>query len=142
MKQPKHIEHSGIVSHVGRNYVSVTVEVNEACGSCASRKACAMGKNENRDITIYTDEAQNYTVGENVTVLAQKRVGIMAVVLCYVVPLIVLMMALILTISLGGSEGVAAMAALLCTAIYYVGLGLFHKRIAKRVTFTITKKDR
>ena len=142
MKQPKHIEHSGIVSHVGRNYVRVTVEVNEACGSCASRKACAMGKSENREIAIYTDEAQNYTVGENVTVLAQKRVGIMAVVLCYVVPLIVLMMALILTISFGASEGVASMAALLCTAIYYIGLGLFHKRIAKRVTFTITKKDR
>ena len=142
MKQPKHIEHSGIVSHVGKGCVSVTVEVNEACGSCASRKACAMGKSENRDITIYTDQAQNYTVGESVTVMARERVGIMAVVLCYVVPLIVLMAALILTISLGGSEGAAAMAALLCTAIYYVGLGLFHKRIAKRVTFTITKKDR
>ena len=142
MKQPKHIEHSGIVSHVGKGCVSVTVEVNEACGSCASRKACAMGKSENREITIYTDEAQSYTIGESVTVMARERVGIMAVVLCYAVPLLVLMASLILTISLGSSEGVAAMTALLCTAIYYTALGLFHKRISKRVTFTITKKDR
>ena len=142
MKQPKHIEHSGIVSHVGKDCVSVTVEVNEACGGCASRKACAMGKSDTREITIYTNEAHCYTIGESVTVMAREKVGIMAVILCYVVPLVVLMASLILTISLGGSEGAAAMAALLCTALYYVGLGLFHKRIAKRVTFTITKKDR
>ena len=71
---------------------------------------------------------------------ARQKTGIMAVVLCYAVPLLVLMAALVATILMGASEGVAAISALSATAIYYAVLGLFHKRIAAKVTFTITKR--
>ena len=137
MKHPSQIEHKGTVALVGRNFVRVDIEVMEACGSCVSRKACAMGQGTTREIMVYTDEAQRYSIGEVVNVSAKQTVGLTAVLLCYVVPLVILVSALALPISLGVSEGIAALLSLTVTALYYFVLWLFRNRIAKRVVFTI-----
>lgn len=137
VKHPSQIEHKGMVALVGRNFVRVDIEVMEACGSCASRKACAMGQGTTREIMVYTDEAQRYSIGEVVNVSAKQTVGLTAVLLCYVVPLVILVSALALPISLGVSEGIAALLSLTVTALYYFVLWFFCNRIAKRVVFTI-----
>ena len=140
MKHPSQIEHKGTVALVGRNFVRVDIEVMEACGSCASRKACAMGQGTTREIMVYTDEAQRYSIGEVVNVSAKQTVGLTAVLLCYVVPLVILVSALALPISLGLSEGIAALLSLTVAALYYFVLWFFRNRIAKRVVFTIQAK--
>ena len=140
VKHPSQIEHKGTVALVGRNFVRVDIEVMEACGSCASRKACAMGQGTTREIMVYTDEAQRYSIGEVVNVSAKQTVGLTAVLLCYVVPLVILVSALALPISLGLSEGIAALLSLTVAALYYFVLWFFRNRIAKRVVFTIQAK--
>ncbi len=139
MKQPNQIEHKGRVALVGRNFVRVDIEVMEACGSCASRKACAMGSSEVREVMIYTDEASAYSIGEVVNISAKQSLGIMAVVLCYVAPLVLLVGALALAVSLGCSEGVAALTSLGVTALYFLLLAFLRKRISRKVVFTINK---
>ena len=139
MKQPNQIEHKGTVALVGRNFVRVDIEVMEACGSCASRKACAMGQGTTREIMVYTDDAQNYSVGEVVNVSARQSLGLIAVLFCYVVPLVVLVGALAAAISLGCSEGVAALISLGATALYFLLLAFLRKRISRKVVFTINK---
>ena len=139
VKNPEQIEHKGVVRSVEEGIVRVAIEVNEACGSCASRKACAMGSSERREITIYANDAESYYVGEVVNVGARRSLGAMAVVLCYVVPLVVLIAAIIIANLLGCSDGVAAVAALASSALYYAVLALFRDKISKKVTFTINK---
>lgn len=139
MKQPNQIEHKGTVALVGRNFVRVDIEVMEACGSCASRKACAMGQGTTREIMVYTDDAQNYSIGEVVNVTARQSLGLIAVLFCYVVPLVVLVGALAAAISLGCSEGVAALISLGATALYFLLLAFLRKCISRRVVFTINK---
>ncbi len=139
MKHPSQIEHEGTVALVGRNFVCVNIEVMEACGSCASRKACAMGQGTTREIMVYTDEASTYSIGEEVKVSAKQSLGVMAVLLCYVVPLIVLVAVLAVAVSLGITEGVAALISLVITAAYYAILALMKDKISRRVTFTISK---
>ena len=139
MAQAEQIEHKGRVLSIGEGVVRVAIEVNEACGSCASRKACAMGQGTTREIVVYTDNAEQYSVGEVVNVMARQSAGVMAVVLCYAVPLVVLVTALVLAVAVGISDGVAAIISLGVTAVYYLVLGLFHKRISKKIVFTINK---
>ena len=139
MKQPEQIEHKGVVRSVEEGIVRVDIEVNEACGSCASRKACAMGSSEKREIVIYTNDAESYSVGEVVNVGARRSLGAVAVVLCYIVPLVVLIAAIIIANLLGCSDGVAAVVALASSALYYALLALFRKRIARKVVFTLVK---
>ena len=139
MKQPHQIEHKGTVALVGRNFVRVDIEVMEACGSCASRKACAMGQGTTREIMVYTNEASTYSIGEVVNVLAKQSLGVVAVLLCYVVPLVVLVAALAVAVSLGVTEGFSALISLAVTAIYYAILALMRDKISKKVNFTINK---
>ena len=131
--------HKGVVSSVEDGVVRVAIEVNEACGSCASRKACSMGSSEKREIVVYTAESANFSVGEAVQVGAKQSLGVVAVVLCYIVPLVVLVGALAVAVNLNCSEGVAALISLGSTALYYAILYLFRNRISKKVIFTIDK---
>ena len=117
----------------------VDIEVNEACGSCASRKACAMGSSEKREIVIYTDGSNSYSVGEVVNVGARRSLGAVAVVLCYIAPLVVLIVAIIVANLLGCSDGISAIVALVASALYYALLASFRDKISKKVTFTINK---
>ena len=117
----------------------VAIEVSEACGSCASRKVCAMGSSEKREIAIHTDKAASYSVGEAVQVGAKQSLGIVAVVLCYIVPLVVLVGTLVAAVTLNCSEGIAALISLGSIALYYAILYLFRNCISKKVIFTIDK---
>ena len=128
-----------MVLSVEEGVVRVAIEVNEACGGCSARKSCAMGQSAKREIEVRTAEASHYSVGECVKVGARQSLGITAVVLCYVVPLVVLVATLALVVSKGVPEGVAALVSLGATALYYVGLYLFRNRISKRITFTINR---
>ena len=139
MKQPEQIEHKGVVRSVEEGRVCVVIEVNEACGSCASRKACAMGSSEKREIVVRVADASNYAVGELVRVGAMQSLGVVAVLLCYVAPLVVLVGTLAIAISLNCSEGVAALISLGATALYYAILYLFRNKISRKVIFTIDK---
>jgi positive regulator of sigma E activity len=139
VKQAEQIEHKGRVALVGSNFVRVDIEVMEACGSCASRKACAMGQGTTREIMVYTDDAQNYSIGEVVSVSARQTMGLIAVLLCYVVPLVVLVATLVVAILLGLSEGLSAIISLGVTALYYGVLWLFQNHLSRKVVFTINK---
>ena len=139
MKQPEQIEHKGVVLSVGEDMVRVAIEVNEACGGCSARKSCAMGQSAKREIDVRTAEASRYSAGELVRVGAKQSLGIAAVVLCYVVPLVVLVAALVSAVVASMPEGAAALASIGATALYYVALYLFRNRISKKITFTINK---
>ena len=139
MKKAEQIEHKGTVALVGRNFVRVDIEVMEACGSCASRQACAMGQGTTREIMVYTDEAQRYSIGEVVNISAHQRIGLVAVLLCYILPLGVLVAILVAMTLLGYSEGIAATTSLCSVAIYYGVLAIFRDKIASKVVFTINK---
>ena len=139
MKQPSQIEHKGTVASVERNVVRVDIEVMEACGSCASRKACAMGQGTTREILVYAEDVGSYSVGEVVRVAARQSMGVMAVVLCYVLPLVVLVAVLAIAVLSGLSEGLSAIVTLCFLVLYYAVLALFRNKIASKVVFTINK---
>ena len=117
----------------------VAIEVSEACGGCSARKSCAMGQTSKREIEVLTAGALSYSVGEVVKVGAKQSLGIVAVILCYLVPLVVMVAALAIAISVGIDEGVAAIISLGVTALYYVALALLKDRISKKIIFTINK---
>ena len=140
VKRAEEIEHKGTVALVGQNFVRVDIIVNEACGSCAARKSCAMGSSEKREITIFTPDAAQYSVGEEVEVQAKRTIGVMAVLLCYVVPLSVLLGALVVSELCGIADGISALVALGAMALYFGVLAMLRTHISRKVTFQIIKK--
>jgi sigma-E factor negative regulatory protein RseC len=139
VRQPEQIEHKGVVLSVEEGIVRVTIEVNEACGGCSARRSCAMGQTTKREIEVATSEALCYSVGECVKVGAKQSLGVVAVLLCYVAPLFVLLLTMIIAQLLGCSDGISAIVGLGSQALYFVVLALFKERLSKKVIFTINK---
>ena len=139
MKHPEQIEHKGVVLAIEGEVVRVAIEVSEACGGCSARKSCAMGQTAKREIEVCMTDASSYAVGELVKVGAKQSLGVMAVVLCYVMPLVVLVAALAVAVAVGISEGLSALLSLGVTALYYALLALLKDKISKKITFTINK---
>ena len=136
---PKQIEHKGVVLSVEEGLVRVAIEVGEACGACSARKSCAMGQTSKREIEVATSEAENYSVGEVVNVGAKQSLGVVAVLLCYVAPLVVLLVAIVASQLLGYSDGISALVGLATQVLYFGLLALFRERISQKVIFTINK---
>lgn len=139
---------SNIITHIGRvtevepRAVVVAVEVDEACSRCSAKSACAMGNNsESRFVRIELSSDHQYTVGDMVEVAIRRSTGLVAILLCYVVPLFLLIAVLVGVLSFGGGEGVAALSALSATAVYYAGLALTHRHISKKIIFTIKNRE-
>ena len=81
-----------------------------------------------------------YQVGEEVLVVMKKTLGLRAVWISYVIPLIILMILLLSLPYLNFSELGAGLMAILGISLYYVGVFLFKDRLAKEFTFAIEKK--
>ena len=142
MQAAQEIKHSGRVVSVEENHVTVAVTVDEACASCASRKACSLGTaSDERRIVVTTPNAARYSVGERVEVATRKSVGMVAVALCYALPLVILVATLAACVALGAEQIVAAVASLAAVAVYYAGLWALRNRISGKISFTISKID-
>jgi sigma-E factor negative regulatory protein RseC len=82
-----------------------------------------------------------YEVGEQVKVLVARHLGLKAVALGYVYPLLVLMGVLILSISLGMDELKAALLSLMSLLPYYLVLFLRRRHMERTFTFSIQKNQ-
>lgn len=134
------IRHQGVVLSAFRGTVTVAVESSEACGGCASKSACSLGVQSNtRNILVYTPDFQSYSVGESVIVSAKTSLGLMAVLLCYALPAVVLVGALAAMVTCGLGEGLSALLSLAAVALYYGVLWLFRDKMARKVSFSIEK---
>lgn len=139
MAKSEHIEHQGRIESIDANLVRVRIVSNSACGTCAARKACGMSESTEKIIDVVTLSASEFSVGEEVVVSIRRKVGLWAVAMAYVAPLIVLVVVLIAASMFGLDEGVAAVGAMGGVAIYYLLLWLFGGRISEKVSFTIYK---
>ncbi len=139
MVNPEHIEHIGRVESLDVNLVRVKIVSNSACSTCAARKACGMSESEEKIVEVATRSAADFAVGEEVMVAVRRKVGLWAVAVAYVAPLVLLVTILIVASVFGFGEGIAAFGALGGVAIYYLLLWLFGNRISEKVSFTIYK---
>ncbi len=134
------IEHSGIVERVEQDEVVVKILSKSACGSCAARQACGMSESQEKIVSVRTENAQDYAVGDEVKVGVYRNAASRAVLIAYVGGLVVLVGILALCSMIEGvSDGMSALSAIAGVALYYVAIWLLRKKIDKTIHFTITK---
>lgn len=137
----KIMEHEAVVVEVIAEQKRVDVEmvVSGACGSCKAKAVCGGGESQVRQVAAYTDHPELYNVGDRVVISIEQIMGYKAIVLSYIVPLIVMLVALALTHSRYG-DLVAGVSALGACALYYIVLAFFRKRLERVIVFSIKNK--
>jgi len=90
-------------------------------------------------VEVTTSDASQYHVGDSVRVLADTSVGFRASWYGYLLPLVLMVVALVTVLKVSGSEGMAALSSLVILIPYYICLYLLRGKLKRRLSFSIEK---
>ena len=136
----KTIDHEGVVKSITPSVISVEILNKSMCAACHAKSACTMSDMSIKTINVPNLQNESYEVGEEVLIVMKKTLGLRAVWISYVIPLIILMILLLSLPYLNISELGTGLGAVLGLCIYYLGVFLFKEKLAKEFTFAIEKK--
>ena len=133
--KPGTIDHTGIVQQANNKSVTVRISAVSACSGCHAEDSCVLSGKEEKIIEV--QGKYNVKQGDTVTILMKQSMGYAALLLGYILPLITVIVALIILISMNVPELVAGLTSLLMLIPYYIILFFFRKRINEKFTFTL-----
>ncbi|WP_448779614.1 SoxR reducing system RseC family protein [Bacteroides congonensis] len=131
------IKHLGIVENIQGSHLSVRIVQTSACAACSAKGHCSSADSKDKIIDIMDTAVASYQVGERVMVVGETSMGMMAVVLAFIIPFVLLIFSLFLFMSLIGNELYAALLSLAVLVPYYFILWLNKTRLKQKFSFTI-----
>ena len=131
------IKHLGIVENIQGSHLSVRIVQTSACAACSAKGHCSSADSKDKIIDIIDTAASSYRVGEKVMVIGETSMGMMAVVLAFIIPFILLIFSLFLFMALMENELYSALLSLAILIPYYFILWLNKTRLKQQFSFTI-----
>ena len=132
------IRHDGVVDSIEGDCIHVRIVQASACAACGAKSLCSAAESKEKIVDVYGDDTAIYQIGQKVMVEGATAMGMKAVRLAFLFPLLLLVGAIALTIWLtGGNEALAALVALGVVVLYYLVLFTCRNRLRAEFTFTI-----
>ncbi|OYT16509.1 MAG: RseC/MucC family positive regulator of sigma(E) [Bacteroidetes bacterium 4572_77] len=131
------ITHSGLIKQINDQKIIVSIVSMASCASCQVKGACSASDVEEKIVEVKRKKETNYKVGDIVTVVIDQSVGTWAVLFGYVFPLIVVVVALIITTNTMESEGLAGLLSVALLIPYYFGLYLSKQIMSDNFEFRL-----
>ena len=132
-------QHTGHIIAINNNTVTVKVLQLSACAHCEGKKFCTLSESKEKEVKISVGNPADYSIGEEVEILVQKKQMFTAVLWAYVLPLVLLFAGVGLGSVLEFTEVHSALLGLLAVAVYYVFLFAINKILSKSLEFKISK---
>lgn len=131
------ITHQGIVENMDDAHVFVRIVQVSACASCSVKGHCSSADSKEKIIEISTPHS-SYKIGDRVTVVGQTSMGMMAVLLAFFIPFLVLITSLFICMYvLDGNELLSGLISLGMLVPYYFVVWLNRTKLKKNFSFTI-----
>lgn len=132
------ISHIGIVEDIKGQAVQVRIQQASACDLCHAKSICSSADTKEKIVEVRAAEG-SVAVGDKVMVEGAASMGMKAVFLAYVLPLVllILVMVLCLTLIAPGNEVVAALVSLGILLPYAFLLYLLKDKLNKKFRFEI-----
>ncbi len=131
------IKHLGIVENIQGSHLAVRIVQTSACAACSAKGHCSSADSKDKIIDIIDTAASSYRVGEKVMVIGETSMGMMAVVLAFIIPFVLLIFSLFLFMALMENELYSALLSLAILIPYYFILWLNKTRLKQKFSFTI-----
>ena len=140
MSAKNEIFHTGMIVGITPEYTTVEIIAQSACAACHARGMCGVADESQKIIMVPTDPYAGYKVGDEVFVMLKRSMGMKAVWISYVIPLLILMILILSLSSVTVHEVYAGLAAIGGVALYYLVIYLFRDKLAKDFVFYIKEK--
>lgn len=132
------ITHPGIIKSIIKNKAEVSIIVNSGCASCEVKGSCSISDAKEKIIEVNLSPGDHYSAGQQVMVEMKQSMGTWAVLLGYLFPFLVVLIALIVFTLIGIDQGLSALFSLAILIPYYLALYLSKNRLQKRFTYSMT----
>lgn len=133
------ISHLGRIIEITPEFTTVEIISSSACSSCHAKGLCGVSEEQVKLISVPTDPYEEYHPGDEVNVFLRKTMGLKAVWISYVIPLLVLMILILSLSPVIRHEAYVGLAALGGVGLYYVVIYLLRDCLAKDFVFYIRK---
>ncbi len=137
MNRSKDVSHTGKIVKMTPQVTTVAILQHGACAQCHAAGLCGMGDVAEKAVEVPTDPYASYKVGDEVEVILKASMGMKAVYLAYLIPLVVLLAVILGLIGLGVGEVPAGLSGMAAVGVYYLLLWLFRGKLQNEYIFTI-----
>lgn len=131
------IRHDGVIKSIKGNVVQVQFVQQSACAHCEARGHCNASESKEKIVEVECANAANYAVGDRVVVMANQKVGFIAVFYGAILPMIIMMAVAIITALTTDNELLSALLGLGALAAYFVCLTFFRNKLKQALKFEI-----
>ncbi|MCA0131568.1 SoxR reducing system RseC family protein [Winogradskyella alexanderae] len=136
-KSDQFFSHSGFISRVAEDSITVTLEPNIHCESCHAKGSCGVSGSDTKQIEVHSLN-DSFQINEKVKVNLRKTTGLIAVFWAYVFPFLLMVFTLVLT-SLFVKEWVAGVLSLFVLMPYYTILYVLKNKLKSSFRISILK---
>ena len=131
------IQHTGEIIDITPDFTTVKIIASSACSACHAKSLCGMSEEQEKIIMLPTDPYATHNVGDKVQVATKMTMGLKAVWISYVIPLVILMILILSLSSVIGNELVVGLASIAGVALYYFFIWLFRDKLSNEFVFYI-----
>lgn len=142
------IRHDGIIIAIDGELLRVRIVQVAACLHCKIASHCNSADSKEKIVDVKVSDPSKYTIGQEIVLTMGGKLGLKAVLLAFVVPVVLAFTVICATIaatSPGGiypmddisSQGMGAAAGLLTFVVYYTGLTFFRNSLREQFQFRI-----
>ena len=137
MAKKNEIVHSGKIVDITPDFTTVKIIASSACSECHAKGLCGMSEEQEKIIMLPTDPYTPRQVGEEVQVKTKMTMGLKAVWISYVIPLVILMILILSLSSVIGNEYLRGAVAIAGVGIYYFIIWLLRDKLSDQFEFYI-----
>ncbi|MBO5074422.1 MAG: SoxR reducing system RseC family protein [Bacteroidales bacterium] len=137
MAKKNEIVHSGKIVDITPDFTTVQIIASSACSECHAKGLCGMSEEQEKIIMLPTDPYTPRQVGEEVQVKTKMTMGLKAVWISYVIPLVILMILILSLSSVIGNEYLRGAVAIAGVGIYYFIIWLLRDKLSDQFEFYI-----
>lgn len=131
----------GIVRKIQENHIWVEIVVSSACGGCAAKSLCNITEKKNELIEAQNISGEVFQIGESVNLRMKQHFARKAVLLCYGLPCVVLLLGLFGCYALTHIDWLSVLVALALVAVYYITIKIWDKRLTRNFVFYVNKRQ-
>lgn len=133
----KEIYHDGKIIEITPEFTSVEIISSSACSQCHAKGLCGFSDEESKVVMVPTSPYTERKVGDTVTLALKQTMGLKAVWISYVIPLIILMILVLSLSSVIDNEVWTGLAAIGGVALYYLVIWLLRDKLKNEFVFYI-----
>ncbi len=129
------IAHKGRILEITPDFTSVEIIESSACSECHAKGLCGMSEEQEKVVMLPTDPYTVYEVGDEVQLCTKMTMGLKAVWISYVIPLLILMILILSLSAVIENEFILGGVAVAGVAVYYFMIWLLRDRLSNQFEF-------